>query len=291
MGRSRSAGFGRCLFLCIGLGSSAASFGLTINRNFIAAGGSFGSGLGNAASAPTANVAGGGDLVSIFNAAADCWEMTILDNHTVNLTYGWQALSGGTLGVHVLTGQGGAPHRETSGVIRFDRDGSSPMFLDSTPALREEYGALQQSTQNLGGGNMVTGRWFGSAVGAAAGRFDLFSIALHEIGHSLGLSSANTQFQAGNGDLDVDVTAPRPYAGASIPTISGAHLNLSNALMFPAASLSRRILMSHADTVANAEISKFVNLNLDACIVPEPAVMAALGMGIVGMLRRRRNRR
>ena len=68
-----------------------ADAGLMIIRNF------------TGGSAP-GNAAGGGDLINIFNAAADLWEQAIQDNHTVTINYSWANLGGGTLGVHSLTG-------------------------------------------------------------------------------------------------------------------------------------------------------------------------------------------
>ena len=131
---------------------------------------------------------------------------------------------------------------------------------------------------------MNVGRVYTGATGNASGRYDLLSVAMHEIGHSLGLSSANNSFVAGNGDLDVDVTSPRPFSGAAIPTVSGAHLNLANALMFPSVSTGRRNLITDADVIANMEISQFTQYNP----VPEPASMVALGVGALAVIRRRR---
>lgn len=245
---------------------------LTIVRNF---------GGGTAS-----NTAGGGTLQTIFNAAADCWEAAILDTHTVSLNYSWAALGGGTLGVHQLVSQGGVPHRETAATIRFDQ--STAWFTDATPLAIEEYNTYTETTANLGGGNMIVGRNATGATGSALGRFDLFTVALHEIGHSLGLSGANTAFQAENGNGQINITGPRPFAGAAINTVSGAHLNLSNALMFPSVSPSERNLFSHADILANAQISQFTNLNLNAHPVPEPASMVALALGVGAFLRRRK---
>lgn len=267
---------GLCLIAIVG-----QSQGITIIGTFISSGSSFGGGLGNASGA--GNTAGGGDLVSVFNAAVTYWENAILDNHTVHLNFGWQSLTGSTLGVHSLFTQGGSPNRELSGAIRFDSSGTS-WFADPTPFDHSEYTTYNEFSANLGGGVMNTGRRYTGATGSASGRIDLFSVALHEIGHSLGLSSAHNSFTVGS---PITVTGPRPLAGSVIPTISGAHLNLENALMFPSVSTNRRNLMSDADIIANMEISKFTQMG---SVVPEPASMAALGLGVFAILRRRRAR-
>jgi hypothetical protein len=255
--------------------SAASSHALTIVRVF-------GGGT------PASNVAGGGNLTAIFNAAADCWEHHILTSHTVTINFSWGALGSGILGQHGLVSQGGAPNRETAGQIQFTNDATVPWFMDSTPSTAFEYGTYTETSANLGGGLMNVGRIFSAPTGAAVGRFDLVGVAMHEIGHALGLSSANTSFQAENGDLDIDVQAPRPFAGATIPTISGAHLNIATAMMFPSVGPGVRGIASHADIVANAEISEFNELDLSRCMVPEPASIAAIGFGIAALAFRRR---
>jgi hypothetical protein len=213
-------------------------------------------------SVPT-NAVGGGTLQACFNAAADCWELAIKDKHTVTIEYSWAALSGGTLGVHNLVSQGGSPNRETKATIRFDNDGSSVWFIDPTPKANSEYSTFSQTSQNFGGGSVNKGRVYTGASGSASGRHDLFTVCLHEIGHALGLSSANTSFTAENGDGDIDIRAPRPFAGSAIKTTSGAHLNVTTALMYPSLSSSKRVSQSAVDILCNAEISKFTNLDLD----------------------------
>ncbi len=262
-----------------------ASAQLTIARNFIAPGAMI-PGTGQIAGMAPGNMMGGGNLFDIFNAAADTWEAAILDQWTVTINFGW-APQAGFLGVHNLVTQvpvPGVPTRETQGSIRFDNDGSSVWFADPTPLTDEEYRTYTQSSANLGGGVINTGRVLTSPVpgSAAAGRTDLYSVALHEIGHTLGLSSALTSFRQENTDLDVDVVGARPFAGTRIPTISGAHINISSTLMYPSIGTSVRKLPTAADILANAEVSNFNNLNLDpraASPIPEPATLSLILIG------------
>lgn len=225
---------------------------------------------------------GGGTITSIFNWAAAEWEALIPDNHTVTLNYDWGALGAPTIGLHQLTAEGGTPHRETAANLTFDDDGSQgTWFLDATPGNNSEYTFLSMFSADLGGGVMGTGNVYTGATGFAAGQLDLVSVMLHEIGHSLGLSSANDAFQAENGDLDVDVLSGL-FAGAVIETRDGAHLDLSNSLMWPSTSGGTRTLISDADLIANCQISQFTQC-LDGTTTPIPEPTASLLFGI-GML-------
>ena len=114
------------------------------------------------------------------------------------------------------------------------------------------------------------------------------AVALHEVAHALGMSRANTSFQAENADGDIDIRSPLPFAGARLVTISGAHLNLGHANLFPSVSRGVRRQITHADILANAEISKFTQVNLDP--VPEPASMIALALGAAALVARRRKK-
>lgn len=244
------------------------------------------------------NTAGGGTLASLFNAACDVWEQAILDPHVVTLTFGWGGQSGAVLAAHTLLTQGGVPHRETAGSIVVDNDGTFAFFLDPTPDSNTEWTTYTESTADLGGGILNTGRVYTGATGNAAGRFDLFTILLHEIGHSLGLSSANAAFQAERGDNDVDVNAPLPFAGSSIPLDGlSAHISgtLPGTLLAGGIDGGTRRLVTAADVLANAQVSQFQNINLNpsAVAAPEPVSGSLLGMAglpLLSIFRRRRYR-
>ncbi len=253
MARLHTLGFGLATLLAAAAVTDSATAQVTIIRN-------------QTAGAAPGTVAGGGNLSAIFNEAADWWEAALVTTpYTLTLTYGWGPLGGGTLGLHQLGSQGGSPNRETAGTITFDNDGSSSWFLDPTPCNNSEYtSGVTNSSANLGGGTLNTGRTMNGATGSASGNTDMFAVCLHEIGHALGLSSANTSFIAGNGDFDVDVTPPRPFAGSTIPTVSGAHLNINTTLMWPSIGSGLRRLPSGADVLANAQISGMTGINVVA---------------------------
>jgi PEP-CTERM motif len=234
---------------------------------------------------------GGGNIDTIFRAAASAWEQAIRDDFTVTLNYGWGSSPGGT---HQLLVQGGSPNRELVGEIRVNaqvfNDGSFvQLFLDPTPFTNEEFTTFFERTQDFGGGTVNVERRYSGADGISVPLFqDLFSIMAHEIGHGLGISNANTSFITEAADVNITVTGPLPFAGTIIPLATnnlGVTSHFDSSITGPVMTglfFNDRQLPSDLDVLANVQLSGFRNLNLQT--VPEPYTLLLLAAGLAVLL-------
>ena len=204
-----------------------------------------------------ASAVGGGDLATIVRAAADVWESLIADEHTLTLSFGWYDTTGVSNSAFHAPGQsGGTPQRQITGSLAFNNaDDAYAMFLDPTPHVGEEFALIERAFGDYGSGPIEDTRRFGALSDDARGRNDLFTAALHEIGHALGLTRLNS-LMIDRLDGDIDVTLPG-FSGTEIP-LEANHLATPSALLSAQPRrIGERRGVTQLDLLAVCQVSAF----------------------------------
>jgi hypothetical protein len=241
--------------------AAGAAHALTIETRFLKPGSSIPT-VG-AVTAPPSSAVGGGDLESLVRAAADEWERLIPDNHTFTLTFGWADTSlWSNAAVHIPGGSGGRPARTISGSIAFNSSATNSlaMFLDPTPAVNEEFVFGHRNFVDLGAGPIEYSRQFVGFTAESKQTIDLYTTALHEIGHALGLTGWESYLvETLDGDIDITIA---PFAGSSIP-VHSSHIELSQSLLSDRRMWGQRREITQTDVLAVCQINGFDHCVLD----------------------------
>ncbi|WP_239795605.1 PEP-CTERM sorting domain-containing protein [Candidatus Nitrotoga arctica] len=307
----------KCMLAATVFFSAAPACAMTITADYSSLGTVYQDGGG-----VLSNTLGGTDVTDIFKSnvqtSLNYWQNAILLN-SWNMTISFKldnlsALS--AAGISQLDSFDGNTRPLTT-TIRVDSS-ATPFYIDPTPADNSEF-TLADFT--ILSGTVNSGR-FGAAVGTPANRrYDLLSLILHEMEHALGFdasNASNTRYTSvinGAGDI---LTVPTLVSGLGSPfdiPVIGTHIDgtanggifNNTSLALPGFNFGERALLSGVDifaicTIEGCDASQ-LNTNPSAVLrsvdvspsaVPEPDIlllMSVAGLGMIGMVRRRRQLR
>jgi len=213
-------------------------------------------------------IAGGGNLQQIMQVAADNWESVLKrggGDWKLTIEYGWATLRDTAFfAQELMHEEGGRPSRITHSCVIFNNKviPGPPFrgfFADPTPRDNSEFGNYTSDAENLGDGWLNIGRVFTNGMGNAEDRVDMVQLAMHEIGHALGLDGDYSGFKTQSGaTLQLKVTAPRPFADTVFLISNGPHIDGPLSLLMTGRPMpGERHLISGIDALVAAQLNLF----------------------------------
>lgn len=228
----------------------------------------------------------GARLSSILNAAARIWEDVLPGDGTYEIDVFYDELDNGTLGQWSYQ-FGGDNNLRIDPTPRTAAGGVRNWFIDPTPFDNAEFnmtgadfpGALfykdltrVQKANFAGsppdlmevgfGGSLTTAGLPNSVFSGAdpSNAFDMLSVALHELGHELGIESSSLE-----SSWDVRPQWIAGINGVEIDAINGDHGHIAapSALMFSGIATGQRVLPSAIDIFAVADDEGYNVVDLD----------------------------
>ena len=212
-------------------------------------------------------VTGGGQLREIMKVAAENWERVFKragGNWKLTVEYGWGNIAEQYFAQeYLISERGNNPSRIGHSCVLFNASAGlyepiKGFFADPTPWDNSEYLAYTADTLNTEAGWLNVGRSFSEPTGEAVDRIDMLMLAMHEIGHALGLDYGYSGLiKQGGGRNLFPITSPRPFAGVDFFLNNGPHIGgfSSLPLMISEPPGGQRHIISAADELILAQIN------------------------------------
>lgn len=226
-------------------------------------------------------------LGNIMQAAADYWEAIFPQNHDVTIEYGYLDLDPAILGVASLKDVNENTGRPVAGAIALDSTVNSQIYgdidrdwyFDLTPSDNSEFDMQQTLVRDLtpqqrsayyngSPPELLEAGYYGNYKGADLGD-DAFSVALHEIGHILGVNDGFPDSSTELADNDYDFY-PSWVHNASVAAevwdlpgdVQKEHLRSPESLMAVGAGSGDRHLPGATDIFAAAQMANWTSVDL-----------------------------